>query len=139
MKKSYVIFSLIALFCASFSGVHAQHANNNTEILSRILSKYNLNWGASIQTFHDAFKKVWNYNGEPTDALFELDDNRWWEEYTSLGIRVFSCTNCDDVFYFYKNKLYKITTSKDTREGGEETWVEFIYFAPNVEKLLLQN
>lgn len=96
-----------------------------------LLSKYKLTWGASIQTVQEAFAKVWSYEGEETNSLWEPTKDRRedWEQYASVGVRVFCTAGLgDDCFYFYQDKLYKITSYDNANEEN------LIYFDSNVEK-----
>lgn len=97
-----------------------------------LLSEYKLTWGASIQTVHNAFEKRWTFDdGEPACSLWELTKERRedWEKYASIGVKVFAPTcEFDELFYFYQDKLYKITQYDYANEE------ELIYFDQNVEK-----
>jgi len=95
-----------------------------------LLSKYKLTWGASIQTAQEVFAKIQSYNAEGFSLWEPTKERRGdWEQYTSIGVRVFCiAVDSEDCFYFYQDKLYKISTYD--YEKNEE----IIYFDPKIEK-----
>ena len=95
-----------------------------------LLSKYELTWGASIQTAQETFAKVQSFNAEGFSLWEPTKERRGdWEQYTSIGVRVFCiAVDSEDCFYFYQDKLYKISSYDYEKDE------KIIYFDPKIEK-----